>query len=577
MKWKLLLVTLLAFLVLPLTAGAVDFSISDVKINAQLETDGTVQVKEQHTYDFDSEFNGIIREIQPKKGASIEDFKASEKGKELEIEKRNKEYRVHRKGDSEVIVFDLQYTIRNGMEKYTDGAQFYWPFFDRRNETDYDNMTITIVPPGKASDVMFIGYDSAEETGEVQPNGTVIFSLGEVHAGDNGDIRVVYEPSLFPAMTTVEGDIRPTVKKDQEMVAMLREEFMESQKIVNTVGSVSAAAGILGVGLIGFFANARRKRYMKEAQYQMESSGFYVPMNDMSLPAVLLFKNGVASVELMSAALLDLVRKGNVTQLSDEEFELVDANVKLEHEKQLIQLLFFQIGQDKKFTLNELKSYTKEQKNYPAFDKKYMMWKDLLKAELNGYEVKVKTTKERVILSLIGVLGIGFAISFIYYELYVQLVIVAMLTLVAFGFAWFYSPYNYEGTLLKLEWERVDQWMKELDTKKWEGLSLDDRFRVLIYGVGVKHPELDAYYKDFVSVQKQLDQNRTRYDERHRQDTADAQYGNSYYGGVVYNPIFLTGSFNQASTNVSNNAPSSDSSSSSGGGTGGGGGGSGAF
>ncbi|PIC76590.1 hypothetical protein CSV74_09860 [Sporosarcina sp. P19] len=576
MKWKLLLVALLAFLVLPTTAGAVDFSISDVKINAQLEPDGTVQVKEQHTYDFDSEFNGIIREIQPKRGASIKDFTAFEKGKELEIEKRDTEYRVHRKGDSEVVIFDLQYTIRNGMEKYNDGAQFYWPFFDRRNETDYGNMTIKIVPPSQASDVMFIGYDSAENTGKVQPDGTVVFSLGEVRAGDDGDIRVVYESSLFPEMTAVDSDIRPTLKKDQEMAAMSRQKFIQNQKMIGTVGGVSTVAGILGVGFIGFIANTRRKRYVREAHYQMESNGFYVPANDMSLPAVLLFKNGVASVELMSAALLDLVRKGNVKQLSDEEFELVDANVRLEHEKQLIQLLFFQIGHDQKFTLSELKSYTKEQKNYEAFDKKFVMWKDLLKAELNEYDLKVKTTKERVILSLIGVLGIGFAISFINYELYVQLVIVGILTLVAFGFALFYSPYNYEGILLKLEWERVGQWMKELDTKKWEGLSLDDRFRVLIYGVGVKHPELDSYYKDFVSAQKQLDQNRTRNEDRYRQGTGDAQYENSYYGGAVYNPVFLAGSFNQASSNVSNNAPSSDSSSG-GGGTGGGGGGSGAF
>ncbi|WP_313237138.1 DUF2207 domain-containing protein [Sporosarcina ureae] len=576
MKWKLLLVALLAFLVLPTTAGAVDFSISDVKINAQLESDGTVQVKEQHTYDFDSEFNGIIREIQPKRGASIKDFTAFEKGKELEIEKRDTEYRVHRKGDSEVMIFDLQYTIRNGMEKYNDGAQFYWPFFDRRNETDYGKMTITIVPPSRASDVMFIGYDSAENTGKVQTDGTVVFSLGEVRAGDNGDIRVVYESSLFPEMTAVDSDIRPMLKKDQEMAAMSRQKFIQNQKIIGTVGGVSTVAGILGVGFIGFIANTRRKRYVKEAHYQMESNGFYVPANDISLPALLLFKNGVASVELMSAALLDLVRKGNVKQLSDEEFELVDANVRLEHEKQLIQLLFFQIGHDQKFTLSELKSYTKEKKNYEAFDKKFIMWKDLLKAELNEYDLKVKTTKERVILSLIGVLGIGFAISFINYELYVQLVIVGILTLVAFGFALFYSPYNYEGILLKLEWERVGQWMKELDTKKWEGLSLDDRFRVLIYGVGVKHPELDSYYKDFVSAQKQFNQNRTRHDERYRQDTGDAQYENSYYGGAVYNPVFLAGSFNQASSNVSNNAPSSDSSSG-GGGTGGGGGGSGAF
>ncbi|PIC57595.1 hypothetical protein CSV80_08385 [Sporosarcina sp. P12(2017)] len=576
MKWKLLLVALLAFLVLPTTAGAVDFSISDVKINAQLEPDGTVQVKEQHMYDFDSEFNGIIREIQPKRGASIKDFTAFEKGKELEIEKRDTEYRVHRKGDSEVMIFDLQYTIRNGMEKYNDGAQFYWPFFDRRNETDYGNMTIAIMPPSRASDVMFIGYDSAENTGKVQADGTVVFSLGEVRAGDNGDIRVVYESSLFPEMIAVDSDIRPTLKKDQEMAAMLRQEFIQNQKMIGTVGSVSAVAGILGVGFIGFIANTRRKRYVKEAHYQMESNGFYVPLNDISLPALLLFKNGVASVELMSAALLDLVRKGNVKQLSDEQFELVDANVRLEHEKQLIQLLFFQIGHDQKFTLSELKSYTKEKKNYEAFDKKFVMWKDLLKAELNEYDLKVKTTKERVILSLIGVLGIGFAISFINYELYVQLVIVGILTLVAFGFALFYSPYNYEGTLLKLEWDRVGQWMKELDTKKWEGLSLDDRFRVLIYGVGVKHPELDSYYKDFVSAQKLLNQNRTRNEDRYRQDTGDAQYENSYYGGAVYNPVFLAGSFNQASSNVSNNAPSSDSSSG-GGGTGGGGGGSGAF
>ena len=577
MKWKLLFVALLAFLVLPTTVGAVDFSISDVKINAQLGSDGTVQVKEKHTYDFDSKFNGIIREIQPKKGASIEGFAAFEKGKELEIEKQNAEYRVHRKGKNEVIVFDLEYTIANGMEKYNDGAQFYWPFFDRRNETDYGNMTITVVPPGKASDVLFIGYDSAEETGKVQPDGTVVFSMGEVYSGNNGDIRVVYEPSLFPAMTAMDGDIRPTVIEDQEIAEKLRAEFIENQKTAGIVGGVSVALGILGVGLIGFFANAGRKRYDREANYQMESNGFYVPTSDMSLPALLLFKKNVVSVELMSAALLDLVRKGYVKQVSDEEFVLVDANVTLEHEKQLIQLLFFQIGHDKKFTLTELKSYTKEKKNYEAFDKKFKTWKDLLKAELNQYELKVKTTKERVILSLIGVLGIGVAIYFVYYELYFQLVIVGILTLVAFGFALFYSPYNYEGTLLKSEWERVEKWMKELDTKKWEGLSLDDRFRVLIYGVGVKHPELDAYYKDFVSAQKQLDQNRNHQDERYRHDMQDSNYGNAYYGSTVYNPVFLAGSFNQASSNVSANAPSSDSSSGGGGGTGGGGGGSGAF
>lgn len=578
MKWKLLLVALLAFLVLPTTAGAVDFSISDVKIDAQLESDGTVQVKEQHTYDFDSEFNGIIREIQPKEGASIKGFTAYEKGKELEIEKRNAEYRVHRKGDSEVITFDLQYTITDGMEKYTDGAQFYWPFFDDRNETDYENMTITIIPPEKATDVEFIGYDSAEQTGKLKSDGTVVFSLGEVSAGDKGDIRVVYEPTLFRSMTVINDTIRPAIERDRQEAALLRAEFLENQQTARTLGAVSLAIGVIGVSLIAFFANLRRKRYRNEVNGHLESKGFYVPESAMSLPALLLFKNGTASIELMSAALLDLVRKGHVRQLSDQEFELVDTDVQFEHEKKLIQLLFSQIGHDRRFTLQELTSYTKEEQHYQLFDDAYNEWQESLKGELDQYELKVKTTTERVILSLIGILGIGFAIYFIYYELYWQLAVAIVLMLVAITFAISYSPYNYKGTLMQKEWDRVDKLMENLDTKKWEGLSLDDRFRALIYGVGVKHPELEAYYKDFSDAQQQLDRNKPSFDDQYRRDSRSDFYGNTYNGGLVYSPLFLVGSFSQASSNVSANAPASSGGGvAGGGGVGGGGGGSGAF
>lgn len=568
MRWKLLLVAVLAFLVLPTPAGAVDFTISDVEIRAQLGPDGTVGVKEKHTYDFDSKFNGIIREIQPKRGASIEGFTAYEQGKGLEVEKRDAEYRVHRKGKNETLDFDLEYTIVNGMKKYEDGAEFYWPFFDSRNETDYGKMTITIVPPKKASDVLLIGYDSAEETGELQPDGTVVFSLGEVDAGTKGDIRVIYEPSLFPAMTAASGKIRPEVEKEQEAAAASRAAFIDNQKTAGTLGGVGMAAGLAGVGLIGLLANARRRKYIKEADYQIRSDEFRVPSEGMSLPAMLLFKKGAASFELMSAALLDLVRKGHVKQTADDEFELLDANVQLEHEQQLIQLLFFQIGDGTTFTLEELERYTKDEKNYETFNEKFTLWQACLKAELKQQDVKVKTTKERVILCLVGVAGIGLAIYTAYYEHYFQLALLILLSLAAFGFALFYSPYNYDGMLLKRKWDRVDRWMKELDMKKWEGLSLDDRFRVLIYGVGMKNPELEAYYKDFVDAQEQLGQHRTR----SGQDIDGAYYGST----MVYNPIFLAGSFNQASANVSDNTPAS-SSGGGGGGVGGGGGGSGAF
>ena len=47
-------------------------------MDAFLQENGNVDVKETHTYDFIGEFNGITREIIPKKGTSITGFKATE-------------------------------------------------------------------------------------------------------------------------------------------------------------------------------------------------------------------------------------------------------------------------------------------------------------------------------------------------------------------------------------------------------------------------------------------------------------------------------------------------------------------
>ncbi|WP_153733099.1 DUF2207 domain-containing protein [Sporosarcina obsidiansis] len=565
MRWKLLLFALLAFMIFPVSAGAVDFSISDVQINAHLQPDGTVQVNEQHTYEFDGKFKGIIREMKPKEGAKIEGFEAFENGKKLKVEKKNDEYRAYRKGKNETITVELQYTIKSGMEKYEDGAQFYWPFFDERNETDYGNMTITVIPPSQANDVLFLGYDSAEETGAVQEDGSVKFAMGEVYSGENGDIRVVYESSLFPQMTVIDRKIRPSVRADQQLQAIEKAQFIANQQRVEKIGGVVLGAGSLLVILISVFARIRKKRFIHEADLQIATNGFYVPTYDMSLPAILLFKKGNAAVELMSAALLDLVRKGYVRQLSDDEFELVNPHFELEHEQQLAQLLFFQIGKNERFTLEQLKTYTKEEKNYAEFQKSFVMWQQLLKSEVKQYQLKKPSIKTRVALVLIGLTGITLSILFILYELYFLLTVAIVLSLYSLIFSLFYRPLNYAGTLMLQEWKEVEHWMNEMDPKKWDDLSLDERFRVLVYGVGIQHKELASYYEEFASAQKSINQNRS------------SDYTESGSGGFyVHNPVFLTGSFSQASTNVSANAPS-DSSSSSSGGTGGGGGGSGAF
>src|SRR3954453_16210096 len=107
-KLVMLCFAIISFLFLfPSQSLAVDYSITDVQMDAYLQEDGNVQVKETHTYSFIGEFNGITREIIPKKGTSINGFKATESGNDLRIEKKNHLYRIHRKGTDETITIQL--------------------------------------------------------------------------------------------------------------------------------------------------------------------------------------------------------------------------------------------------------------------------------------------------------------------------------------------------------------------------------------------------------------------------------------------------------------------------------------
>ncbi|MDM5330092.1 DUF2207 domain-containing protein [Neobacillus sp. CF12] len=141
-KWlsSIILFTLILFFLFPTLGFAVEFSITNVKIDAFLLKDGNVEVKESHTYQFDGEFNGISREIIPKESAAISQFTATENGKSLKVEQEDDLYKIHRKGEDETITVILHYTIENGLEVYQDVAQFYWPFFDDRNESSYENL-----------------------------------------------------------------------------------------------------------------------------------------------------------------------------------------------------------------------------------------------------------------------------------------------------------------------------------------------------------------------------------------------------------------------------------------------------
>lgn len=469
----------------------VEYSIEKVTIDAFLQENGNVLVQESFTYDFDDEFNGITRSLIAKENTSIEDLKAYENGNELKIEKDGGLYKIYRSGDHETITIDIEYTIINGIEKYQDVAQFYWPFFDSSNESQYDNMTITVYPPNEIyNDVIAFGYNEAYGTEQILQDGSVVFHLGKVQEEKNGDIRVAYDANLFPAAPMNDKHMKDEIlqakeKLDEEIAAFeVRKEFFS-----DIAPFVTLTFGLYFFVLL--FISWRKKQQVNLLVQREIDHGFFLPKQKMSLAATIHFTKPLSpQSHLLTASLLELVRKGNVEMTTEEQFTVVNRKVECEHERLLIELLFDEIGNGDTFHFDDLKSYTEDVKNHEKYYEKTSKWLKAIQEEIRSHQLVKKKIKLRWFIGLSSLLTVPFIVLFAIHEVYMYLVLLIFLLLSLLMFAFLYSPKTKEGAIITEEWKQVSNNFPEIESNQWHKWSKDDQMRAINYGIGINHKQL---------------------------------------------------------------------------------------
>lgn len=550
---------------LPQVGYAVDFSITDVRIDALLQENGQVEVTETHTYEFDSEFNGITREIVPKDGTKILDLQAYENGKALKIEKDNDLYKIHRKGENESITIDIQYVIDNGVHVYQDVAEFYWPFFDKRNESTYEKMNITIYPPKETRDVIAFGYNEAFQREKVLADGAVLFQLGEVPDGKNGDIRVAYDAALFPAAPlTADVVMKDKIINAEQTLLDAAAARAEKRETLAKIAIVVVPLFALFFFIFVFRIILSRKMKKRELEQALRKSTL-IPEENISLPGTILFTAGMSlhPAEAMSASLLDLVRKGFIQKGTEGEFQLVDGiQPQHKHEKLLLQFLFTEVGTGKEFSFDDLKAYTTKTKNHEKFQTNMMKWQQALREELKEKKLFNKNGKVRISLLIAGLLLIPFNILFASYELFGWFASALILTLAYFVLAATYITKSEEGLKISQEWGLMGKRLQHLPLENWKQLSEQDQMRAYIYGLGTNNKSIVEKNKEFIQL----------FNRPLSMSDMNAVNLNSL---ILMGPL-ISSNFHSAH-DTTQSSTSSSSSSSTGGGVGGGGGGSGAF
>lgn len=564
-KWlsSIILFALLLFFLFPRQGLAVEFSITNVKIDAFLQDNGNVKVEEIHTYEFDGEFNGITREVVPKKGASISQFTGTENRKNLRIEKEEDLYKIHRKGVDETITVALHYTIENGVDVYQDIAQFYWPFFDERNESSYENLLITIHPPAPTEDVIAFGYDEAFGTESIQKDGSIAYKLGYVPSNTNADIRVAYPKELFPnALTTADKPMKEDILKAEQELLQQAAADAKTRETLSTISMIGLPAFTLIFLLLLFrdwmSARSRRNDLMREGV------NFHsVPKLIMSMPATIFFTNNhYLQPQAMAAALLDLVRQGYVTKLADDTFQRVRPKSPLKHENVLMEGLFDKIGSQHTFSFDDLTSFTKNKKNHTAFQLFQSQWRDAIKQEVDSYSLYENKTTYRLLIGFSSALLLPFLFFFPIYDLLGSFLVALLLFITVILYACLYRPKTWEGAKIAYQWKQFKFRFKETPQAEWEKWTDDERMRAYIYGLGISSKEV----------------------YRKNDELIEALTPSSYNDGdtaLFYSIIYIgpdtSSSFRSAYQSTNSSGGDGSSSSGGGGGTGGGGGGSGAF
>ncbi len=471
----------------PTYALAVDFEIDQTEIHAELQENGEVKVSESHTYSFEGEFNGITRSLIPKEGTSITNFHASENGNDLKVELEDEIYKIHRSGEDEEVTIQLFYTIKNGIDVYSDVADFYWPFFDESNESTYENLTIFVEPPAPAEVKAAYGEEEAYNTEEVQTGGLVVFAMGEVPDGRNGNIRVTYDSDLFSAAAlTNDQDMLSAIQSDKaELDANMAAKAKQEERWGNWAPYIFSTFLIIAL-LLTIIGWRKRTETRREAQRQ-ESGGMNFPKEKLSLPAMIAFmKGGYLTNEALTSALLDLYRKGYIEKISDQGFRVVSRNTEYSHEDHLMDWLFHQIGDGETFSTKDLEEYTKNKENHTAYQENFQKWQEEVKKEYKQLSLFERSTRTRWGALVLALVLLPFLIIFPIFGQLAWMFFSLLLFIYLIGFAIAYQPLTILGHRLKKDLKPLK---KGDDWKTWEK---EDQIPALLYQIGLGTRDLAA-------------------------------------------------------------------------------------
>lgn len=294
------------------------FTIDNVTIDAQIDTEGMIHVRELYTYTFDGSFQGMTRSI----GSDIQQFKAYlpdevatdptiEIGalEPLTIEKDESTMKIHSASQDETKQVLYSYVIKGSVDKYKDIADLTYAFFDEENETDLYDVSISIHTPDNIVNEQTHFFLHDDKDGELTTiDGRVVYTNDQLKAGDKSEIRLVFPATELQHMkVTKDKDMEDKILTAERDLLERRESLIENTgKMIPVMWTLIALVIIVGIIMLRRHPNRyREKQSIDQLTKQLEEID--------PLFVSYLNQHGYLNEENVIASLFSLKQRGIVT------------------------------------------------------------------------------------------------------------------------------------------------------------------------------------------------------------------------------------------------------------------------
>ncbi|KPL00919.1 MAG: hypothetical protein AMJ91_02610 [candidate division Zixibacteria bacterium SM23_73_3] len=195
-----------------------DYFIESVIIQAYLNSDGSMDIKEKRTYKFRGHFHWAMYFLPTEKTGGVVDFSVGEEGRTYSRSYQGTEgtYQYEKTSGSisakwffdakdQTRTFILSYRILDVVTAYQDAAVLYHKFVGIGWDKPSQQVKVTIYPPGLTGREEIRAWAHGPLWGsiEIGDKGSVIAEVQSLPAKTFWEVRSIYPVSLFPLIKNV--------------------------------------------------------------------------------------------------------------------------------------------------------------------------------------------------------------------------------------------------------------------------------------------------------------------------------------------------------------------------------------